>query len=143
MRYSKKHHNGITYQPLRRFRLFRNKYKLLVQYSTQTKILGYNIDTCYIKLTPDGILTLRVGYEWDGPSGISVDTENFMRGSLGHDPGYKLLRLGLLPYWAKAEFDSKLFKDCRKDGMSKFRASYVFKAVNKHGDSSALPDVDL
>jgi hypothetical protein len=34
------------------------------------------------------------GYAWNGPSGPTLDTRNFMRGSLVHDALYQLMREG-------------------------------------------------
>ena len=39
-----------------------------------------DIVTRFIKLTPDGYLTVRLGYASDGPSGPTVDTKTIMRG---------------------------------------------------------------
>ncbi len=49
------------------------KYQLAEDYVIETGILGYNIDTEYIKLTPSGTLTIKEGYAWDGCSVPSID----------------------------------------------------------------------
>lgn len=61
------------------------KYQLVSDYIIETKILGYNIDTKYIKLFPDGKLTIIEGYAWDGCSGPTKDDKTNMRGGLVHD----------------------------------------------------------
>ncbi len=84
-----------------------------------------------------GILTLKPGYMWDGPSGPTVDTENFIRASLVHDALYQLIREGVLPikpYRKKA--DKLLLEICEKDGMSWFRRRYVYYAVRQFGGSA-------
>jgi len=47
----------------------------------------------YLKLDGDGQFEFSKGYAWDGPSGSTVDTLNFMRGSLVHDALYQLIRM--------------------------------------------------
>ena len=47
------------------------------------------IDTEYITLDSQGNLTIKKGYAWDGPSGPTIDTLTFMRGSLVHDALYQ------------------------------------------------------
>ncbi len=51
-----------------------------------------DIVTRFIKLTPDGYLTVRLGYASDGPSGPTVDTKTIMRGAFVHDALYQLIR---------------------------------------------------
>jgi hypothetical protein len=88
----------------------------------------------YIK---NNLLKIMRGYCWDGPSGISFDTKNFMRGSLIHDALYQLMRQGILPESYRKYADELLYKICVEDGMSKPRAWYVLKAVRLFGKSSA------
>ena len=98
----------------------------------------HDINTDYISLSPEGFLMIKKGYSNDGPSGISFDTKNFMRGALVHDTLYQLCRLGLLDrdiYRIKA--DEILRMHCKEDGMSSFRAWYVYQAVRKFGAKSA------
>ena len=93
-----------------------------------------------IALTPLGILIVKKGYAWDGPSGPSIDTENFMRGSLFHDASYQLMREGLLLNGDDEDrkiADTLLWATCLKDGMSKFRAGYVYKSVRIFGAKNA------
>jgi len=52
----------------------------------------------YLSLSPKGLLRIRTGYSWDGPSGLTIDTKNFMRGSLAHDAMYQLMREALLGF---------------------------------------------
>jgi len=75
-------------------------------------------------------------YAWDGPSGPTIDTENFMRGSLVHDALYQLIKEGYLDkkVW-RLYADKILRKICLEDGMSKFRAWYVYHSVRWFGGS--------
>jgi hypothetical protein len=115
------------------------KYQLWETYSTQTNILGYDITTNFITLTPDGLLTILKYYAWDGPSGPTFDTKNFMEGSLVHDALYQLMRMGLLPQSCKEYADDRLRSDCIRDGMSKFRANYVHFGVDLGAKAAANP----
>jgi hypothetical protein len=99
------------------------------------------IVTDYVQLDTAGLITLRRGYAWDGPSGPTIDTKNFMRGSLVHDALYQLMRVEELDkdLW-REEADRELRRMCREDGMSRLRAWWVFRAVRAFGDPSASPD---
>ena len=115
------------------------KYQLTRDYQVVLPLLGYNITTEYISLNEWGLLTIHRGYCWDGPSGPTIDTKNFMRASLIHDALYQLLREGLLPQSERFIADKILQKVCIEDGMSKIRAWYVFQGVDKFAASSADP----
>lgn len=98
------------------------------------------IDTEFIQLSKSGFLTIKKGYAWDGASGTPFQTDSFMRGALVHDALYQLMREKYLDYkehrlWA----DEILVKLCEEDGMSDFRAWYVFKSVRLIGEKFAKP----
>ena len=74
----------ISYKKRRRY-----KYTLLNDYSYQTDIqVPEDADLGLLKIDPSGLLIIKNGYAWDGPSGPTFDTKNFMRGSLVHDALY-------------------------------------------------------
>ena len=78
------------------------KYQLAEDYIRFIPIYFHDdIQTKYISLIPQpdlsSLLTIRTGYAWDGPSGPTIDTKTFMRGSLEHDALYQLIRERLLP----------------------------------------------
>lgn len=102
-------------------------------------IVGIVIITDFITLQTNGCLTIHKGYSYDGPSGPTIDTKNFMRGSLVHDVIYQLIREGELPMERRKWADEILRKICREDGMSSFRAWYVYHSVRLFGGSSAKP----
>ena len=104
---------------------------------------GPTIETRYLKLRPDGTLTIKEGYAWDGPSGPAIDTKNFLRGSLVHDALYQLMRKRLLDreIW-RDDADRELQRICLEDGMSKLRAWWVYQGVRFGGGPSADPDND-
>jgi len=114
-------------------------YQLVEDYHVQTELTGYEFMTDYISLNVTGLLSVSKGYAWDGPSGIAVDTKNFMRPSLIHDCFYQLLRADLLPQSCRQYADDRLKQDCIEDGMSKFRAWYVHLAVKTFAKSAADP----
>ncbi|NOZ53139.1 MAG: hypothetical protein GXP08_08360 [Gammaproteobacteria bacterium] len=114
------------------------KYQLFKEYTTNIQIKQDNdIKTNYIKLSPEGIIVIKKGYAWDGPSGPAIDTLNFMRGSLVHDALYQLMR--------NDELDKVKFKDsadrllqrmCKEDGMSSLRAWGVYQALKYTGNKA-------
>ena len=120
------------------------KYQLKQDYSVDTPIRPkVTIDSQFIFLNIDGFLLIRSGYAWDGPSGPTIDTQNFMRGSLVHDALYQLLREKLLAgegYRKKA--DSLLQDLCMEDGMFSIRAWWVYQGVRFGGGPSADPNKD-
>jgi len=62
-----------------------------------------------------------------------------MRGSLIHDALYQLIRLGELPKELRIEADKVLKRACLADGMSRFRAWYVYKSVRMFGGGAIKP----
>lgn len=85
----------------------------------------------YLETVPQfNMIRVKAGYAWDGPSGPTIDTKNFMRGSLVHDALYQLMREGHLN---KAKYrvlaDKELYRICREDGMSFIRANVVYYGV--------------
>ena len=91
----------------------------------------------YISLDLLGDLVIEGGYCWDGPSGPTVDTKTFMRGSLVHDALYQLMREDKLSQAWREEADKELRRLCIADGMWKARAWWVYKGVRFGGLKSA------
>lgn len=102
------------------------------------------VDTKYVSLGIDGTLTVRDGYSWDGPSGPTIDTKNFLRGSLFHDAVYQLMRLGLLPRdeASRERADALLRAHCLEDGMSRVRAWWVYHGLRIGGGRATLARMD-
>ncbi|MBC8551363.1 MAG: DUF1353 domain-containing protein [Bacteriovoracaceae bacterium] len=117
------------------------KYQLMQEYDIWIKVLPQAaIDTQFIQLSIEGHLIIKKFYAWDGPSGPSIDTLTFMRGSLVHDALYQLMREGHLSHIEHRKSADDILKEiCLADGMSSFRAWYVYKAVRLFGEHSALP----
>lgn len=123
----------ISYIKLKQY-----KYELSEDLIIYTNIVGYTVYHEFFTLTIDGRLTINKRYKWDGVSGGMVDTDNTMIGGCGHDAGYQMIRLGLIPLLTKPLWDDllkTLFKSC---GMSSFRACYSYQAVDKLGYSSCV-----
>lgn len=95
-------------------------------------------DYC-MSLSNDKLIIFK-GYAWDGPSGPSLDTQNFMRGSLLHDCLYELMRDGVIPRSCKEAADRELQRVCIEDGMTKLRAWYVYQGVKMFGRKSTIED---
>jgi len=122
----------------------RSKYKYNLHSDLEFET-GINVDNPQnlglLEIVAKGKLTIRKGYSWDGPSGPTIDTKNFMQGSLIHDALYQLMREGVLPQHLRQKADEILQAVCIKDGMSKVRAWWVYRGVRIGGTSSARPDL--
>jgi len=113
------------------------KYQLVETYCVQIPIRPKNnIETEYISLAKSGLLIIREGYAWDGPSGPTIDTKTFMRGSSVHDALYQLMREGLLSRRHRNDVDKLLARMCLQDGMFFGRAWWVHVGV-KYGAAGA------
>jgi hypothetical protein len=127
----------ILYKKRKKYR-----YNLHEDISFETDLpVPQGTDLHYLAIDDRGLLTLRRGYAWDGPSGPTIHTANFMRGSLIHDALYQLIREGVLPSIARKRADEILRDECRRDGMSRFRSGYVFWAVRFFASGAAAPDL--
>lgn len=111
------------------------KYQLCESYTVFISIKPpMPILTQYIDLYTDGRLVIKEGYAWDGPSGPTIDTQTFMRGSLVHDALYQLMRedhLSRIEY--REEADKILRQLCLEDGMWHIRAWWVYWGVRFFG----------
>ena len=117
------------------------KYQLKETYTVRIPVIpGAAIHTEYISLETTGDLTLKEGYAWDGPSGPTIDTLTFMRGSLVHDALYQLMREGNLDKNVYREAADRTLRDiCREDGMWSVRAWFVYHGVRLFADPAADP----
>ena len=74
----------ISYRKLRKY-----KYQIMEDYHLNISLKPDNeIVTSFILLNIKGDMIIKARYAWDGPSGPTIDTKNFMRGSsiLGTSP---------------------------------------------------------
>ncbi len=122
-------------------KLHRYKYQLMDDYTIQIDIKPVqNIEFQFLSLSSKGLLTVKKHYAWDGPSGLTIDTRNFMRGSLVHDALYQLMRLSALDHKVYRKRADEILKEiCLEDGMWSFRAWYVYQAVHIFAGGAARP----
>ena len=106
------------------------KYQVYADCVLQTDIKpACDIVTDFITLLTDGTLIIKKGYAWDGASGPTWDDNTNMRGSLGHDALYQLMRMGLLDIKYRTTADALLRMWCIEDGMWSVRADAWFWSV--------------
>lgn len=118
------------------------KYNLHGDYEYKAEIkVDEPSDLGFIKIEADGHLSIRSRYAWDGPSGPTIDTKNFMRGSLVHDALYQSIREKKINQDQRKRSDEILREICLEDGMSKIRAWWVFWGVYLFGNAAAEPDL--
>lgn len=92
-----------------------------------------DIDTQFVRLRC-GVLTIRSGYAWDGPSGPTIDTPSGIYASIVHDALYQMMRIGAPPTCREAV--DKLFENMLIDaGMWGVRARVWFAGVRAGGGS--------
>lgn len=127
----------IVYNKIRRY-----KYRLQKEYIREIKIHPeYAIGNEYVTLDSNGRLTITKGYCWDGPSGPTIDTPDFMEGSLVHDVLYQLMREGHISRDFQYYADKLLVEICRKKGMGKLRAWWVYNALRIVGSINTNSDI--
>ena len=135
------------------------KYQADRDCSYPTEIKGIDIDERFYRLTPDGLLTGKRGYAWDGPSGPTYDSRYCMRGPFFHDIGYQMMREERLPLTYRPYFDGLMWRIIKEDieimilrykpavqGIIKkaaeARALAWYNAVYYLAESAALPEND-
>lgn len=122
------------------------KYWLAEEYQVKVSIIPENdvpVDKTiksFIELNTEGVLVIKKGYAWDGPSGPTIDIPSFMRGSLVHDALYQLLREKEIEQKWRDEADEELRRICREDGMWRIYSNWVHWAVRKFGKRGADPE---
>ncbi len=92
-----------------------------------------------IKLHTDGILLIKEGYAFDGPSGPIIDRESNMAASAIHDALYQLMREQALPhkYWREADYEyAKVLTMC---GSWRITINYSLWGLKKANGRAALP----
>jgi hypothetical protein len=106
------------------------KYRLEDDFVSQTPIKGYDIDTEFVRLTPDGVLKGRRGFGYNGASGPTYDSEYTMVPTAEHDMLYLLMNMGLLPQSLRKQIDvffRKRLIQCGNHYIRKANAKGWFK----------------
>lgn len=109
-------------------------YQVAEDFTIDTGIVTeYGAKWHFSYLDPDGLLTIKRGYCWDGASGPAWDTKNSLSASCVHDVLYQLMRKGLLSTEHKARVDKLFHEMLIENGMWKFRADAWYRAVKEFG----------
>ena len=89
------------------------KYQLFEDYSVDVGVVPQEQIFCgrYLYLSEAGMLTMRNGYCWDGPSGPAIDSDTTIKPSLVHDALYQIIRRGFLPEDPYREMADKVFRE--------------------------------
>ena len=109
------------------------KYRLLEDEEFDTGITGIYASTEYLTIFDTGLMVVKKGYCWDGASGPTLDTEDTMRASLGHDALYQMISLGILSKAHREAADKLLRKWLIEDGMVHARAQLWYEGVRAFG----------
>lgn len=128
-------------QPFIRYRAG-YKYQLAQDYAIKLLIVGCDVETDYLRLRPDGWLTIREGYAWDGCSGPTIDTPSTMRGGLVHDALYQLIRLGKIDKGWRDLADDTFRWLLIDDGMWRWRAWLYWRAVSNLAVGATRPSAE-
>jgi len=122
------------------------KYQLVETYCGQTELFPTErIFTSWITLDTTGTITIKRGYGWDGPSGPTYDTPDFMRAALVHDALYQLLRMKKLGNndLERASFrnaaDLEMRRISKEDGMNPIRRWATYMGVSVFAGYAADP----
>jgi len=121
------------------------KYQLVDTYWSKVPVYpAVPISTRYATLSVDGLLILKKGFAWDGPSGeinigkyktVSIDftkdKPDKMRASAEHDALYRFMAEGLLHERWRPYVDTRLYKVMIEDGAPKAEAKLWFLAVKR------------
>ena len=116
------------------------QYQLVEDAEFQTSLRPKKwIRTKFVNLSPAGLLLLKEGFAWDGPSGPAMDTPASMYGSAPHDGTYRLMRFRLIARDQQKLADDDYKRFCLEAGMWEFRAWMHFNALRSFGGASTDP----
>lgn len=94
----------------------------------------------FLQLTNHGHMLVYRGFCSDGPSFPAIKTKTFMRGAVGHDALYALLRDGFQAHRhdeVREMADLLLHEWIIEDGMWERRADWIYKGVRLGGGPAA------
>ena len=81
----------------------------------------YDINLDHIRLTPNGFLTAKRGWGWDGASGPTWDTQSSHRGSCFHDVMCYLMRKSYIDIGYKDHADQMAYQLWTMDSKKGWR----------------------
>jgi hypothetical protein len=87
----------------------------------------------------DGVVTVEIGYAWDGVSGPTIDRPTTMRAGLKHDMAYQLMRNGILPQSYRIIADKQLKQDMKNDGAWWLTRQVYYYTLRAAGAKHASP----
>lgn len=141
---------NICYRPLQKW-----KYQTKVDYTFATEVRAQTAtrvakpqrsnplgapDTHieWLTLSPDGLLTVRKHYAWDGVTGFP-DLNVLMRASLVHDALYQLIREGQLGADRRIDADREFQRLAAQDGFVEPLAAVAYAALRLFGGFATKP----
>ena len=124
-----------------------------IQFQTDIEI-ETSVAIDFATLHANGLLTVFLGYAWDGPSGPTKWInkclpgqwlkdkwlKTIMKGSLPHDVLYEMMRKGKLDIKWRPHVDAEMLRVCKEDGMSRPRLWRVRVGLEKFAKFAALPE---
>ena len=116
------------------------KYQLIRADAFLVNIVPENeVDTQFISLDMSGMLQVKRGYAWDGPSGPTLDSKSAMQASLVHDALYGLMRDGfIMGEKNRRKADKVFYMLLKRDGMWKIRAKVWYRSVRRWAKNSSI-----
>lgn len=113
------------------------KYQLQQDVELQTPFLVESVDERYFSLDPEGLLTIREGYAWDGASGPAVDDQTNLTQSCVHDVFCQMVEMNFVKLIDRERVDwyfrELLGLRTQQDGvwkrMSKWRRQMYYVGV--------------
>jgi hypothetical protein len=110
------------------------KYQLTENFTIQTAIYPEaTVEWLFVTLHDTGLLEIRKGWAWDGPSGCTLDTRDSMIAALVHDALYALMQRQLLSWRWRIDADQLFHALLIENGMWSWRARYWYRAVRELG----------
>ena len=96
-----------------------------------------DIITEFVELRTNGLLTLKIGFFWDGASGPTIDSPSSRRAAAIHDGLYRLAQKKLIGGELNRKKTDRIFYEyLLNDGMMKFRAKVWWRSVRRWAEKS-------
>jgi hypothetical protein len=117
------------------------KYQTALQHKTMISITGHDAESEFVSLSPEGLLLIRSGYAWDGPTGYVLHAyrQRMMRGSIYHDALYQLMREGVLHREHRKEADDVFLLTILEDQTPSMLAHAAYRLIRTFGMKFTSP----